>query len=63
LVRWVSEEHACEDTKILLQLFIVYAVPLDGVQDIARYILLFALETKQKDHQPQLIEILWQTKK
>ncbi len=48
--------------KTLLQLFIVYTVPPDGVQDIARYTLSFALGTKQKDHHPQLIEILWQTK-
>ncbi len=34
----------------------------DGVQDIARYTLPFALGTKQKDHHPQLIKILRQTK-
>ncbi len=62
MVRWVSEEHTCEDKKTLLQLFIVYAVPPDGVQDIARYTLPFALGTKQKDHHPQLIEILRQIK-
>jgi hypothetical protein len=46
----------------LLQLFIVYAVPPDCVQDIARYTLPFTVGTKQKDYHPQLIKILWQTK-
>jgi hypothetical protein len=46
----------------LLQLFIVYAVLPDGVRDIARYTLPFALGTIQKDHHPQLIKILQQTK-
>jgi hypothetical protein len=62
LVRWVSQEHTSEDKKTLLQLFVVYAVPSDGVRDIARYTLPFALGTKQRDHHPQLIKILWQTK-
>jgi hypothetical protein len=62
LVRWASEENTCEDKRISLQIFIVYAVPPNGVQGIARYTLPFALGTKQKDHHPQLIEILWQTK-
>ena len=57
LVRWVSEEHTCEEKKTLLQLFTAYAVPPDGVGDIARYTLPFALGTKQKDHHPQLIKI------
>ncbi len=48
--------------KNIVQLFIVYAVPPDGVWDIARYTLPFTLRTKQKNHYPQLIEILWQTK-
>ncbi len=39
-----------------------YAVPPDGVQDIARYTFPCTLGTKQKDHHPQLIEILRQTK-
>jgi hypothetical protein len=43
LVRWVSEEQTCEDKKTSLQLFIVCAVPPDGVQDLARYTLPFAL--------------------
>ncbi len=34
----------------------------DGVRYIARYTLPFTLGTKQKDHHPQLIEILRQTK-
>ncbi len=38
--------------KTLLQLFIVYAVPVDGIWDIARYTLPFALGTKQKNHIP-----------
>jgi hypothetical protein len=37
-------------------------MPPDGVQDIDRYTFPFALGTKQKDHHPQLIKILWQTK-
>jgi hypothetical protein len=37
-------------------------VPPDGVRDIARYTIPFALGKKQSDHQPQLINILWQTK-
>ncbi len=45
-----------------LQLFTVYAVPPDGVRDIARYTIPFALGKKQSDHQPQLIKILQQTK-
>jgi hypothetical protein len=45
-----------------LQLFTVYAGLPDGVQDIARYTIPFALGKKPSDHQPQLIEILWQTK-
>ena len=48
--------------KTSLQLFTVYAVPPDGVQDIARYTIPFALGKKQSDHQSQLIKILWQTK-
>ncbi len=48
--------------KTSLQLFTVYAVPPDGVQDIARYTTPFALGKKQSDHQPQLIKILRQTK-
>jgi hypothetical protein len=61
LVRWVSEEHTWEDKKTLLQLFIVYAVPPDGIQGKARYTLPFTLGTKPKDHHPQLIQILQQT--
>jgi hypothetical protein len=57
LVRWISEEHTCEDKKNIVVTFIVYAVPPDGVYDIARYTLPFALGTKQKDHHPQLIKI------
>jgi hypothetical protein len=37
-------------------------VPPDGVQDIARYTIPFALGKKRSDHQPQLIKILRQTK-
>jgi hypothetical protein len=48
--------------KTSLQLFTVYAVPPDDVQDIAIYTIPFALGKKQSDHQPQLIKILWQTK-
>jgi hypothetical protein len=62
LVRWVSEKHTCRDKKTSLQLFTVYAVPPDGVQDIASYTIPFALDKKQSDCQPQLIEILRQTK-
>jgi hypothetical protein len=39
-----------------LQLLTVYAVPTDGVQDIARKTIPFALGKKQSDHQPQLIK-------
>jgi hypothetical protein len=63
LVRWVSEKHTCKDEKTSLQLFTVYAVPLDGVQDISGYTFPFALGKKQSDHQPQLIKILRQTKR
>ncbi len=48
--------------KTSLQLFTVYAVLPDGVQDITIYTIPFALGKKQSDHQPQLIKILWQTK-
>jgi hypothetical protein len=48
--------------KTSLQLFTVYAVPPDGERDIARYTIPFALGKKRRDHQPQLIEILRQTK-
>ncbi len=61
LVRWVSEKLTCKDKKTSLQLFTVYAVPPDGVWDIARYTIPFALG-KKSDHQPQRIEILRQTK-
>ncbi len=58
-----QKKHTSEDKKTSLQLFTVYTVPPDdGVQDIARYTIPFALGKKQSDHQPQLIEILWQTK-
>ncbi len=63
LVRWVSEKHTCKDKKTSLQLFTVYAAPPDGVRVIARYTIPFALGKKQSDHQPQLIKILWQTKR
>jgi hypothetical protein len=46
-----------------LQLFTDYAVPPDGVQDIAKYTIPFALSKKQSDHQPQFIKILRQTKR
>ncbi len=45
-----------------MQLFTVYAVPPDGVRNIARYTISHEIGRKQSDHQPQLIEILWQTK-
>jgi hypothetical protein len=45
-----------------LELFIVYALSPDGVRDIARCTIPFALGIKQKDHQQQLIEISQQTK-
>ncbi len=45
-----------------MQLIIDYAVPPDGVRDIARYTLPFSLVTKQMVHYPQLNKILWQTK-
>jgi hypothetical protein len=48
--------------KTSMQLFIIYILPPDGVRDIARYTIPFALGIKQKDHQRQLIEILKQTK-
>ncbi len=37
-------------------------MPPDGVRDISRYTIPFALEKKQSDHQPQLVKILQQTK-
>jgi hypothetical protein len=37
--------------KTSMQIFIVYILPPDGIQDIARYAILFALGIKQKDHQ------------
>ncbi len=43
LFRWVSEKHTCIEKKTSLQLLTVYAVPPDGVQDIARYTIPFAL--------------------
>ncbi len=46
----------------LLQHFIVFAVLPDGVRDIARYTFPFALGKTEKDHNPQLIKILQQTK-
>jgi hypothetical protein len=40
-----------------MQLSIVYILPPDGIQDIARYTIPFTQGIKQKDHQRQLIEI------
>ena len=45
-----------------LQFFTVTALPPDGVRDIARYTLPFALGKKQKNHHSLLIEVLEQTK-
>jgi hypothetical protein len=58
-----QKKHTCKDQKTSLKLFTVYAVPPDGVQDMARYTFPFALGTKQSDQQSQLIEILRQTKR
>jgi hypothetical protein len=59
---WVSEEHTCGGKENMIATLFFYAVPPDGVQDIARYTFPCTLGTKQKDHHPQLIEILRQTK-
>jgi hypothetical protein len=56
-----QKTHLKKQKKTSLQLFTVYAVPPDGVQDIARYTIPFAFG-KKSDHQPQLIKILRQTK-
>jgi hypothetical protein len=53
--------HLQRQKKHLCNSLLFFAVPLDGVQDIARYTIPFALGEKQSDHQPQLIKILWQT--
>jgi hypothetical protein len=42
--------------KNIFATFTVYAVPPDGVRDIARYTIPFALRKKQSDHQTPLIE-------
>ncbi len=57
LVRWVSEKHTLVRTKkTSLQLFTVYAVPPDGVQDIARYTIPFALGKNKVITNPNLLK-------